>query len=98
MNCEINKHPEQLKKCPQCGWEYLVQGGGQKSGTSPAIHVGEKKVVGYCSSRCLASSLGVKIEDTLEYKTFKEWGLNYDEIFPVGYLSPARRVKTTDSF
>ncbi len=92
VESEINRHTEIEKTCPQCGIRYLVQGGGQKSGTSPAVHVGKDgRAVGYCSSRCMAE----KIENTLVYKTFLSWGLNHDEIFPSGYLAPANRIKAT---
>ncbi len=90
---EINHHDFTEVECPHCHIHYLLQGGGQKSGSSSAVHIeaGPKgKVIGYCSSRCLNESQGGRIEDTMAYRVMKDWGLNYDEIFPVGYLAPAR--------
>lgn len=36
---EINHHDFTKVECPHCHILYLLQGGGQKSGSSPAVHI-----------------------------------------------------------
>ena len=93
-NFEMGKHEEVTRICanPDCGMVYVVQMGGQKSGSSPAIHI--KNVgdtpEGFCSTRCLFLANGWSLEPMREY--YRSLGLNYDEIEPRGYLAPARRL------
>lgn len=93
-NFETGRHKEVIRVCanPDCGIVFIAQLGGQKSGSSPAIHI--KKVgespVGFCSTRCLFLANGWSLDPIREY--YRGLGLDYDEIFPIGYLAPARRV------
>ena len=96
----INKdgHKIEAKVCSNidCGREYLVQHGGQKSGSSPAVHVESlnKTPLGYCSIRCLHHMNGWSLEDLRKW--YSSLGLDYDEIFPPDYLAPARRLGSND--
>lgn len=92
-NFETGKHKEIKRICAysECGQVYVAQLGGQKSGSSPAIHI--KKVgespVGYCSLPCEYLANGWDLEPVRQY--YRDMGLN-DFPFPVGYLAPARRI------
>lgn len=86
-------HVIEVRICPNCKKGYCTQHGGQKSGVSPAIHipkVGEQPV-GYCSTRCLFETQGKSMDEIKDY--YKAMGLDYDEIFPSGYLAPSRRLE-----
>jgi hypothetical protein len=95
-NYENGKHAEVTRACsnPRCQQEYIVQHGGQKSGTSPAVHVENLGEIpkGYCSTDCVVESNGWK-NPLIEI--YQNMGLNYAEVHPKGYLSPARRPKNT---
>ncbi|KKQ26398.1 MAG: hypothetical protein US39_C0001G0152 [Microgenomates group bacterium GW2011_GWC1_37_12b] len=87
---ETNKggHEETIRVCPKCKWLYVVQHGGQKSGSSPYVSVREVggKATGYCSPRCRPRKSSLK--DTKAW--YKSFGVDYDEVFPPGYLAPSR--------
>lgn len=91
---ETGKHKEVTRICAysECGMLYVAQLGGQKSGSSPAIHI--KKIgespEGFCSTTCEFLANGWSLEPLREY--YRSLGLSYDEIFPRGYLAPARRL------
>ncbi len=93
-NFEIGKHEEVTRICAysECGMVYVAQLGGQKSGSSPAIHirkVGESPD-GFCSTRCEFLANGWSLEPIREF--YHSLGLDYDKIEPKGYLAPARRL------
>ena len=92
-NFEAGKHEEVSRKCanPNCNTIYIVQNGGQKAGSSPAVHiekVGETPK-GYCSTRCLFKANGWDSNELK--KLYLKYGIDYDKVFPEGYLAPARR-------
>ena len=93
---ETGKHEEATRICanPDCAVVFLAQMGGQKSGSSPAIHI--KKVGespdGYCSTRCLFLANGWSLGPIREF--YRSLGLDYDkEVETEGYLAPTRRLK-----
>jgi hypothetical protein len=91
---ESGKHEVVIITCanPNCGTEYSVQTGGQKSGSSPAVHienVGETPK-GYCSTRCQYKTKGWDLEPLMRY--YKSFGIDYDRIFPPGYLAPGHKL------
>jgi len=91
---EIGKHKEVVRICAysECEIVYVAQLGGQKSGSSPAIQIKkvEESPRGFCSIRCLFLANGWSLDPIKEY--YRSLGLNYDQIFPIGYLAPARRL------
>lgn len=87
-------HVIEIRICPGCDREYCSQHGGQKSGGSPVVHipkVGEMPI-GYCSTRCLFKKQGKSMDEIIAL--YKAMGIDYDEVFPVGYLAPARRLES----
>ena len=91
---ETGKHKEVTRICAnsECGQIYVAQLGGQKSGSSPAVHISQvgESPQGFCSARCVYVANGWDFEPIREY--YQSLGLNYDEIFPPGYLAPSRRL------
>jgi hypothetical protein len=91
---ETGKHEEEVRNCAysECGKAYAVQLGGQKSGSSPAVHVGKvgESPQGFCSTRCVYLANGWDLTPLKEY--YSSLGLSYDRIFPPGYLAPASRL------
>lgn len=86
-------HVVEIRICPNCKKGYCSQHGGQKSGGSPAIHipkVGELPI-GYCSTRCLFEKQGKSMDEIIA--RYKAMGIDYDEVFPPGYLAPSRRLE-----
>ena len=109
-NIETGKHFETTRFCanPDCEQEYVIQHGGQKSGSSPAVHVervGEEPK-GYCSTRCVFEANEWNYYGKVdadgnyipgyrdEYISFT--GLDPDEIRPKGYLAPSRIIKDSE--
>lgn len=95
-NFETGKHKEIKRICDysECGMVYVVQLGGQKSGSSPAIHVRKvgESPNGYCSTRCLYLANGWDLGPLKKYY-LEVMGIDYDKAFPIGYLAPSRRLK-----
>jgi len=86
-------HIVETRICPNCLKGYCSQHGGQKSGASPVVHipkVGERPI-GYCSTRCFFEKQGKSMDEIIAL--YKTMGINYDEVFPTGYLAPARRLE-----
>ncbi len=87
-------HPITLRVCanPDCGTTYTVQTGGQKAGSSPAVHIEHAggTPTGYCSSRCLFGAKGWDLDGLKSW--YLDLGMDYDQIFPPGYLAPSRTV------
>ena len=91
---ESGEHPVVERKCanPQCETVFNVQTGGQKAGSSPAVHVEQvgQTPKGYCSTRCLFNCKGWDLQPLIDL--YKKMGIDYDELFPPGYLPPACRI------
>ena len=86
-------HDIEIRICPNCLKGYCSQHGGQKSGGSPVVHipkVGEMPV-GYCSTRCFFEKQGKSLVEIIAL--YKDMGIDYDEVFPLGYLAPARKLE-----
>ena len=83
-------HTETICKCQNCLGYYVNQGGGQKSGSSPAVHIPEVggPATGYCSTRCQYEAYGWSLDDIKKW--YSDLGMDYDKIFYPGYLSPSR--------
>ena len=92
-------HGVELRNCsnPDCKVVFNVQTGGQKAGSSPAVHVEKvgETPKGYCSAKCLHDFKGWNIQPVKDW--YAKMGIDHDHIFPPGYLAPARKIESSET-
>lgn len=89
----ITSHIVEIRTCPNCGVGYCSQHGGQKSGSSTVVHIPKvgAQPIGYCSTRCFFEKRGESMDEIIAY--YRSMGIDYDEVFPPGYLAPSRKLE-----